>query len=242
MSPIRKDKDRVGVICRALREAILKQAIEPGEKLPEVAIGRQFGTSRTIVRQALVQLASERLVVFQHNRGATVAAPTFQEASDIFELRAAIERLVIARLTDELTSAQLTTLRNHLKEERLAYKRDGRPSIQLATQFHLMLAEMTGSSVLIQYAHEVSYRCGLILALYSKPHVSACGLDEHQEIIDALATRNRSKATSAMDHHLDGIVDRALSEKGPRVQKGLAAALAPYVPASSPNKPKKQTA
>jgi DNA-binding GntR family transcriptional regulator len=44
--------DRTGQIYRALRHAIMEKALEPGSKLPEDAIGEQFGASRTIVRNA----------------------------------------------------------------------------------------------------------------------------------------------------------------------------------------------
>lgn len=85
-------------------------------------------------------------MVFQHNRGAAVAVPSFEETSDLFELRGSIERLVIGHLTGKLTAAQISKLRNHLAAERRAYEKGGRLSIELATQFHLMLADMTGSS------------------------------------------------------------------------------------------------
>ena len=54
--------DRVGAIYRALRHAIIEQALSPGAKLPEDAIGERFGASRTIVRHVLGQLAAEGLV------------------------------------------------------------------------------------------------------------------------------------------------------------------------------------
>jgi hypothetical protein len=44
--------DRAGQIYRALRHAIIEQALEPGAKLPEDSIGERFGASRTIVRHA----------------------------------------------------------------------------------------------------------------------------------------------------------------------------------------------
>ena len=50
--------DKVGVICRALRRAIIEQALEPGAKLPEDSLGERFGVSRTIARHALGQLES----------------------------------------------------------------------------------------------------------------------------------------------------------------------------------------
>ena len=100
----RKPKpDRAGLIYRALRHAIIEQALAPGAKLPEDAIGERFGASRTIVRAALGQLAAEGLVELRRNRGAAVATPAWEEARDTFDVRLGLERLVMARLAGRLT-------------------------------------------------------------------------------------------------------------------------------------------
>ena len=88
--------DRAGAIYRALRHAIIEQALEPGAKLPEDAIGERFGASRTIVRHALGRLAAEGLVELRRNRGATVATPSWDEARDIFDVRLGLEGLVVS--------------------------------------------------------------------------------------------------------------------------------------------------
>ena len=69
-----ESSDKVGVICRALRRAIIEQALEPGAKLPEDSLGERFGVSRTIARHALGQLAAEGLVELRRNRIAVVAS------------------------------------------------------------------------------------------------------------------------------------------------------------------------
>src|SRR3954464_5775390 len=89
--------DRTAKIYRALRHAIIEQALEPGAKLPEDAIGERFGVSRTLVRHALGQLAAEGLVELRRNRGAAVAKPSWHEARDIFDVRVGLERLVVSR-------------------------------------------------------------------------------------------------------------------------------------------------
>src|ERR1700755_2990300 len=101
--------DRTGQIYRALRHAIIEQALEPGAKLPEDAIGERFGASRTIVRSALSRLAAEGLVELRRNRGAAVAAPAWEEARDTFDVRLGLERLVVARLAGQLTGEQIKT-------------------------------------------------------------------------------------------------------------------------------------
>ena len=94
---------RAAAIYRALRHAIIEQALEPGAKLPEDAIGERFGVSRTLVRHALGQLAAEGLVELRRNRGAAVARPSWDEARDIFDVRRGLERLVVLRLAGQLT-------------------------------------------------------------------------------------------------------------------------------------------
>jgi DNA-binding GntR family transcriptional regulator len=98
-----ESSDKVGVICRALRRAIIEQALEPGAKLPEDSLGERFGVSRTIARHALGQLAAEGLVELRRNRIAVVATPSWQEARDAFDVRIELERLVVRQLAGKLT-------------------------------------------------------------------------------------------------------------------------------------------
>ena len=179
--------DRVGAIYRALRHAIIEQALSPGAKLPEDAIGERFGASRTIVRHVLGQLAAEGLVELRRNRGAAVATPSWDEARDVFDVRLGLERLIVSRLAGRLTAEQIKQLESHVDDEEQARGTNEPLSIRLATEFHIVLAEMTGSPVLTRYVSEVASRCGLILALYSRPHSAECAVSEHRAVIAALA-------------------------------------------------------
>lgn len=80
---VRGEGDRVAAICTALRRAIIERALQPGDRLPEDALGERFGVSRTIARHALGQLAAEGLVDLRRNRIAVVATPSFEDARDI---------------------------------------------------------------------------------------------------------------------------------------------------------------
>jgi len=202
--------DRRGLIYRALRHAIIEQALAPGAKLPEDAIGERFGASRTIVRAALGQLAAEGLVELRRNRGAAVATPAWEEARDTFDVRLGLERLVMSRLAGRLTPGEIKALEAHVEQEERARGNDEPLSIRLATEFHILLAEMTGSPVLARYVSEVSSRCGLILALYSRPHSSECAVNEHRAVIAALAAGDAPRASVLMEEHLEAVASRAL--------------------------------
>jgi len=222
------DPDKAGLIYRTLRHAIIEQALGPGAKLPEDSIGERFGVSRTIVRNALSQLAAEGLVELRRNRGAAVATPNWEEARDTFDVRLGLERLVMSRLAGKLTASQIKTLEAHVDEEERARGNNEPLSIRLATEFHILLAEMTGSPVLTRYVSEVSSRCGLILALYSRPHSSDCAVSEHHEIIAALANGDAKRASKAMVDHLEAVADRALIVPGPPRNRDLKDILASY--------------
>ncbi|WP_153769035.1 GntR family transcriptional regulator [Labrenzia sp. CE80] len=197
-------------ICAALRTAILERALLPGMKLPEDALGERFGASRTIVRQALERLAAEGLVELRRNRGAVVATPSLEEARDLFDLRCQIEDLVVSRLIANFGPKHLEALESHLAKEIQAESGPEPVSIRLATEFHILMAQLTESPVLIRYVEDVGYRCGLTLALYSRPHSTDCGIHEHREIIEALKKGDQMRARDLMRHHLGAVADRAL--------------------------------
>jgi DNA-binding GntR family transcriptional regulator len=221
-------EDRGGAIAQAIRNAIIEQAIKPGTRLPEDTIGERFGASRTLVRSALGQLAAEGLVELRKNRGAIVAEPSWNEARDTFDLRIALEEIVISRLAGTLQPEQIAALEAHVAEEDKVANRDEAHSIRLAGDFHIMLAEFTGSKVLAQYMRELSSRCCLMLALYSRPHSSECGVSEHRHLVELLKSGDQKALVAAMHDHMRGVVDRALIQPPKRADRDIGDILASY--------------
>jgi len=217
---------RAESVYRALRRAIIEQALKPGMKLPEDSIGEQLGVSRTLVREAFGRLAVEGLVELKPNRGASVAYPTLEEARDVFEVRRGLERLVAESLAGCITSVQIAELEAHVRQEEKAHEQDGPESIRLSGEFHIKLAKMTGNALLLRYVQEASSRCSLILAIYGRPHSTECAVSEHRQLIDALRAGDAARAADLMDHHLRAVVTRALLT--PRIERDIRDVLAPY--------------
>ncbi len=221
-----KSGQRVLAVYRTLRRAILEGALRPSMKLPEDSIGEQLGVSRTLVREAFSRLAIEGLLELKPNRGAFVANPSLEEARDVFEVRNALERQVVANLAGRLTAQQIATLEHHVKLENDSQGRDGPESIRLAGEFHILLAEMTGNDLLNRYVQEVSSRCSLILAIYGRPHSSECAVSEHRQLIEALKSGDTIQAETVMHHHLESVASRALLERRPK--QDISTLLAPF--------------
>ena len=222
----RAGRTRGEAVYQGLRRAIIEAALRPGTKLPEDAVGESFGVSRTVVRSVLARLAGEGLVTQQVNRRAAVAAPTLEDARDLFRVRRGLERTVVEILAGRLTKDQVARLVDHVGAERAVEGRDGPASIRLAGEFHTLLAEMTGNEILCRYVNEVVSRGSLVLAIYGRPHSSDCAVNEHRELIAALAEGKPSIARG----YLDAIADTnpgnpslaGLRERMPR--KALCAA------------------
>jgi DNA-binding GntR family transcriptional regulator len=203
---------RSQAVHRALKRAILDQALAPGSKLPEDSIGERMGVSRTLVREALVRLSEEGLVDLRPNKGATVAQPTLEEGRDLFLTRTALERLVVETLSGKLTKEQIDELSAHIDAEEAA-RAERTISIRLSGEFHTLLAQMTNNASLIRYVNDLVARSSLILTMYGRPHSSECAVSEHRELLEKLVSGDTAAAEALMIHHLDSITTRALLPK-----------------------------
>ncbi|WP_185983795.1 GntR family transcriptional regulator [Aureimonas mangrovi] len=221
--------DRVARICAVIRKAIIERALSPGDKLPEDSLGESFSVSRTIARQALGQLAAEGLVDLRRNRIAVVATPTPEETRDTFEIRAALEEIVARHLAGKLGAREIETLRAHVAAQDEAEAAGSPSGIRLATEFHVLLASMAARPVLHRYVSEVAYRSGLALSAYGRPHSTECAIAEHRSIVDALEAGDADAAGRAMAHHLDAVVERALTFPPESGNRNLAEILAPFL-------------
>src|SRR4030081_3909483 len=224
-----KKSTRVDFACKALRQAIIEQALPPGTKLPEDELGARFGMSRTLVRAALAHLQSEGLVDAPARRTANTAKPTLDVAKEGFEVRRTLEREVVRLAVVRWRPEFAAEREGHVREEEAARKAgEARVSIRLAGEFHNKLGAMSGNALLRRYLGEVVSRCSLLLALYGRPHSADCAVNEHREIVAALRGRNADAASAVMEHHLGLVEHRALSDEGRDAQFDLGTVLSRY--------------
>lgn len=197
------------VVYAHIFEAILEQRLAPGTKLSEEALGEIFGVSRTIIRRALSRLAHEGVVSLRPNRGAVVASPDADEARQIFYARRMIERAITELACAKATSAQIAGLRAMVQEERECFARGDRAKgIRLSGEFHLKLAEAAGNQTLVGFLRSLVSQTSLIIALYESSSRSHCSDDEHDQVIDAIESRDVERAVDLMMRHMDSVDDK----------------------------------
>jgi DNA-binding GntR family transcriptional regulator len=198
---------RVAGIYQSILEAVIEHRLPPGAKLTEEQLGAVFGASRTIVRSALQALAHDHIVTLARNRGAFVAAPTIEDARDLFAARKLVECAIAREVAGRISSSQLTALRALLDEEHAAFHRGQRQrAIRLSGAFHVAVAATCGEGVLTTFLRGLVSRSSLVIALYGRSNTSACGHHEHIAYLKAIEARDRDRAAELMALHLDNIV------------------------------------
>lgn len=213
-------------IVSALTRAIVEHRLQPGAKLAEQALADHFGVSRTLVRQALFQLAQNRLVRLEPARGAFVATPSVDEARQVFAVRRMLELEMTRAFVAQAQAAQIQSLHDHVAQERLAVEQeDVAGRTELLGDFHVRMATLMGNTVLAQILGDLISRCALITLMYQSRSAAAHSADEHAQIVQALAARDQALALRLMSEHLDH-VERSLAFERPQPSHDLAQALA----------------
>ena len=143
-------------IVESLTRAIVEHRLRPGTKLAEQKLADHFGVSRTLVRQALFQLSQNRLIRLEPARGAFVAAPSVEEAKQVFAVRRMLETEMTRAFVREVTPAKVRALREHVAREKAAVAQDDVPGrTELLGDFHVCMAELMGNQVLAQLLGEL---------------------------------------------------------------------------------------
>jgi DNA-binding GntR family transcriptional regulator len=196
-------------IVERIFEAVIDQRLPPGAKLSESALCKAFGVGRMRIRRSFLLLASRGVAELQSNRGAFVASPSAQQASEVFEARLAIEPNVIRLAVDRASDADFHSLSAHLRKEVRAHD-DGnrRDAIRLSGNFHVLLAQVAANTVMLGMIKELVARTSLIIGIFGGPAPANCRHHDHGTIVEAFTARDREATATHMVAHLESLRTR----------------------------------
>jgi DNA-binding GntR family transcriptional regulator len=201
------------VVYERIWSAIMDHSLPPETRLVEGELCEIFGLGRTRLRQVLQRLAHERVVTLMRNRGAMVSKPTVREAREVFAARRVIEAHIVEIFIKSATRRDIKRLQDHLENEEAAWRNgDGRASLKLSGEFHLLLAEAAGNDILLELLRDLVSRSSLIIAVYQSPGAVPCPPDAHRELTAILERRERS-AIKMMTQHLDHVCNDLMLEE-----------------------------
>lgn len=221
-------------IAQRVVESILAQKLAPGERLGEQELADLFGVSRTLVREALMQLQARGFVEVRTRKGWYVVEPSIDEARDAFAARRAVESGLLRQAEGQFEGQPLQTavrrLRQHIHDERLAIDgADPATRAFLLADFHVCLAECLGHKLLSDMLRDLTARTTLVASLYQSTHDARQSCADHELIVSAIEQGQLERAAALMMDHI-GNVEDALGQSAAAsadAREKLRATLAP---------------
>ncbi len=136
-------------IAATIRDMIVAGELKPGDRIVESRFAREIGVGQPTVREALVALEHEGLVVRKANQGCVVTTLTRVEIGQILRIREELETLAMELAIENAADAQIRKLLLVTDAmERAARARDVREFFALDVRFHETLWRLSGNSLL----------------------------------------------------------------------------------------------
>ena len=227
--PLRQQERLSQQVSRLLLAEIRSGAFQPGDRLPtEVNLAKQYGISRTVIREALASLKDDDILESRQGRGILVKDPDERRAfrfSDVFESisHAEANHLYEMRAILEAEAAGLAAIR-HSQEDLRAIKEafdEMAKAVEIKEageeshlQYNEMIAQASQNPVLsgflcFLYGRLRSLSRELRLNTMMDPARASLVLCEHRAILEAIQSRDPAKARSETLTHLRNAARRA---------------------------------
>lgn len=215
-------------IYEELRKQILTLKLKPGAPLDEVSLATQFGLSRSPVRDAMARLISEGLVTMLPNRTTLVTPFEIEEFPNYISALDLIQRAVSRLAAQQRTDEDLLRIR----AADAAYldavgTGDFQRMSELNKAFHMAIAEAGKNPYFISYYEKLLGEGQRLLHLHFDYIISAASTTtrlgrDHDEIINAIATRNADEAERAAHEHTMLFQRRFLAYMQQNLTKGMS--------------------
>ena len=197
------------------------------ERLAEVSLAARLGASRTPVREALMRLEAEGLVLRRPQGGFYPRSPNLAGIRDLYELRRILELACLTRPRDHGDRHDLVlvgTIRDEWTEL-AANPPDPDPGLVVIDEhFHLRLAEAAGNPAIAAQLQVVNDRIRVVrmqnFVLHQRILVTTT---QHLAILDALLADDPDSAVGLMGAHLDEAMAQAAARAAHAIERMMTA-------------------
>lgn len=195
-----------------LRDEILDLVVLPGSPIDEVQLAERFGMSRTPIREALVRLAGEGLIDTLPNRSTMVASIDFLNIHTYFDALTLMYRVTAQLAAQYHRPDDLDTIRARQAEFAAAVEaQDALAMIATNAAFHMAIAEAGRNPYFTSLFKRLLDEGRRILRLYYQSYNDRLPhrfVEEHDEMIAAIAARNLVLSEQLGRAHADQIVEQ----------------------------------
>lgn len=200
------DASRRHRVAQVLRDAITSGRLRPGDKLVELELAAQLGTSRSPIREALRQLENEGLVISFPYRGTEVMAVSQDEIEHVLvPLRLTIESFAFSRALDVLRTPDFDELQRLVTAMRTAASSGAESELaELDVRFHELVIERSGQLHCLQVWRTIEPR----VRAYFRRDASArngAALDvprQHELLLAALRSGDEARVQAELEAHI----------------------------------------
>ncbi|MFD9667704.1 GntR family transcriptional regulator [Rhodococcus sp. NPDC059968] len=198
-------------VATYVRELIISGKVPPGEFLRTEPIAEAVGVSNTPVREGLLLLRGEGLVVLVPRRGFMVASITRQDVRDLFWAQAALAGELAYRVAREISAEQLKHLSDVVEQHHQAVDAgDKEKVIALGHEFHRTINLASDSRRLATLLGSIVQQLPNRFYNSIEGRVD-CVLHDHPAILEALKKRRVKIASSLMREHILRGADRFIA-------------------------------
>jgi DNA-binding GntR family transcriptional regulator len=189
-------------VLNTLRSEILGGRLAGGTRLVQTELAAQLDVSTTPVREALRDLATEGLVVFDPHRGAIVRPLHIDEVREIYELRITLEPLMVRRIVETLTEEELDGAEE--LAQRMRTETNLSVWVDLNRDFHTIFSEISDGSRLAGMLASLrdSASAYVSLSLEARPQQVPEANEEHAELVRLYRNRDTDGAVELTLRHL----------------------------------------
>ena len=144
-------------IADIIRKRIIYQELEPGQKIVEQDLAKEFKTSRAPIREALRQLENEGLIEYVRNAGCSVKEITLEESFEIYLMRANYETMAVKLMGGNVPEDTICRMEEVLEKMKKLDEEQFDQVFVYDNQMHGLLVEMTGMTRLYKAWKELNY-------------------------------------------------------------------------------------
>lgn len=179
-------KDRIFV---AIRDAILRGELQPGEKLGEIDLLRSLGVSRAPLRDAFWLLEKQGYVRMIPNKGTFVINLSLDQISEVYAIRGVLEAWAVALAMPRAKPKDIRELRLQFRRmEQTANEGDLLSNFKIDLEFHQKIWQLSGNRKLEEVLNNIcpSLFTYLLIKYQGNPTAMRGGLTHHLEILALL--------------------------------------------------------
>ena len=205
MSSKRRNPQNADAIHRRLKEMILNFEFYPGTRLTEGELSERFGVSRTPIREAVQRLEMERLMTVRPKQGCFVRALDIDEINDYYQVRMALERLMLQLVIERMPRQALLDLAAEWAPSQIPIDVIDVETMALRDEsFHLALATGCGNRVLVQKLREINEHIHIIRRLdFTDVGRIEATYREHHALCQCLLDGRLDEALALLQSHIE---------------------------------------